>query len=82
MADNSNYEEWIADRRAVRPSGDLIDRVMTAVEDRQEQCKPDVYFADRLNDSRPVRWAACVAAMLIGSLPFLLVANVAYLLVF
>ena len=75
MADDPMYEEWIANRRAAAPSCGLTDRVMAVVEERDVQRKRHVRLADRLNDSRPARWAACVAAMLIGSVPFLIVAH-------
>ena len=82
MADEPMYDEWIANRRAAEPSRELTDRVMAAVEERDVQRKRYVRLADRMNESRPARWAACLAALLVGSLPFLLVAYVAKLLVF
>lgn len=82
MAKEPMYDEWIAYRRAAEPSRDLTDRVMAAVEERSVQRKPHLRLADRMNESLPARWAACVAAMLIGSLPFLFVAYVAQLLVY
>ena len=82
MADEPMYDEWIANRRAAEPSRELTDRVMAAVEERHVQRKRYVRLADRMNESRPARWAACLAALLVGSLPFLFVAYVAELLVF
>lgn len=82
MADEPMYDEWIANRRAAEPSFELTDRVMAAVEERDVQRKRYVRLADRMNESRPARWAACLAALLVGSLPFLIVAYVAELLVF
>ncbi len=82
MADEPMYDEWIANRRAAEPSRELTDRVMAAVEERDVQRKRYVRLADRMNESRPARWAACLAAMLVGSLPFLFTAYVAQLLVF
>lgn len=82
MADEPMYDEWIANRRAAEPSSELTDRVMAAVEERDMQRKHYVRLADRMNESRPARWAACLAALLVGSLPFLFVAHVAELLVF
>ena len=82
MADEPMYDEWIANRRAAEPSRELTDRVMAAVEERDVQRKRYVRLADRMNESRPARWAACLAALLVGSLPFLLVAYAAELLVF
>ncbi len=82
MADEPMYDEWIANRRAAEPSRELTDRVMAAVEERDVQRKRYVRLADRMNESRPARWAACLTALLVGSLPFLFVAYVAQLLVF
>ena len=82
MADEPMYDEWIANRRAAEPSRELTDRVMAAVEERGVHRKRYVPLADRMNESRPARWAACLAALLVGSLPFLFVAYVAQLLVF
>jgi hypothetical protein len=82
MSDEPMYDEWIANRRAAEPSRELTNRVMAAVEERDVQRKGCVRLADRLNQSRSARWAACVAASLVGSLPFLFVAQVAKLLVF
>ena len=82
MYDEPMYDEWIANRRAAEPSRELTDRVMAAVEERDVQRKRYVRLADRMNESRPARWAACLAALLVGSLPFLFVAYVAKLLVF
>ena len=81
MADEPMYDEWVANRRAAEPSRELTDRVMAAVEEREVQHEHYVRLADRMNESPPARWAACVAAVLVGSLPFLLVAYVAELLV-
>ncbi len=82
MADEPMYDEWIANRRAAEPSRELTDRVMAAVEERDVQRKRYVRLAGRMNESRPARWAACLAALLVGSLPFLFVAYVAQSLVF
>lgn len=82
MADGPMYEEWIANRRTAEPPRGLTDRVMAAVEERNVQRQRYVRLADRMNQSRLARWAACLAALLVGSLPFLFVAYVAELLVF
>jgi hypothetical protein len=76
------YDEWIANRRTAEPSRELSDRVMAAVEERYVHRKRNVRLADRMNESRLARLAACLAALLVGSLPFLLVAYVAQLLVY
>lgn len=61
------------------PPHELTDRVMVAVEEREVQVK-SVRLADRLNESRTARWAACTAALLVGSLPLLFVAHATKLL--
>ena len=38
-------------------------------------------LADRMNDSRPIRWAACLLGLVVGSLPLLYVAYAAKLIV-
>jgi hypothetical protein len=81
MPNKPIYDQWIACRRAAEPSRDLTDRVMAAIEERDAQRKHYVRLADRINESQPARWAACLAAMLVGSLPFLFVAHVAQMLV-
>jgi hypothetical protein len=82
MADEPLYDEWIARRRAAEPSRELTDRVMAAVEQQGARRKLYVRLAERINESRPARWAACLAALLVGSLPFLFVAYMAQLPVF
>lgn len=82
MADEPMYDEWIANRRAAEPSRELTDRVMAAVEERDVQREFYVRLPDRMNESRPARWAACLAAVLVGSLPFLIIAHAAKLLVY
>jgi hypothetical protein len=54
---------------------------MAAVEEREVQRNRYVRLADRINESRPARWTACLAALLVGSLPFVFVAYMAKLLV-
>ena len=80
--DESIYDQWIADRRTAEPSGELVDQVMAVVETRESDASDNsrVRLPDRLNESLPARWAACVAALLVGSLPFWFVASAAKLL--
>ena len=85
--DEHVYEDWLANRRAAEPSRDLTKQVMAAVEDRDVHRKEDagregyVRLAQRMDGSRLARCAACLAAVLVGSLPFLFVAHAAYLFV-
>ena len=82
MADEPMYDEWIANPRAAEPSRELTDRVMAEVEERDVQRKRHVRLADRMNNSLLARFAACLSALLVGSLPLLYVAHAAKLLVF
>jgi hypothetical protein len=82
MADEPLYDEWIAKRRAAEPSPELVDLVMAAVEDRDVQPSGFLRLADRMNNSRAACCAVCLASLLVGILPFLFVAQVAYLLEF
>jgi hypothetical protein len=71
VSENPMYDEWIASRRAAEAPRELTDRVMAAVEKRVVHY---VRLADRMNESQPARMAACLAALLVGCLPFLFVA--------
>jgi hypothetical protein len=77
MPDNPFYDEWIASRRALKAPRELTDRVMNAVEDRIVQRTHYVCLADRINESRPARLTACLAALAVGCLPLLFVAHAA-----
>ena len=77
MPDKPMYDEWIASRRAAKAPCKLTDRVMTAVDERVVQRKHSVRLADRINESRLARLTACLAALLVGCLPFLFVAYAA-----
>ena len=81
MTNEPMYDRWIARRQAAEPSHDLTDRVMASVEDRVV-CKRHVRLADRINESHPARLTACLAAFLVGCLPFIFVAYVAQSFVF
>ncbi|MCA9147666.1 MAG: hypothetical protein KDA92_00135 [Planctomycetales bacterium] len=82
MDNESIFDEWIANRRAVEPSCELTDRVMVAIERRGAPSVRNVRLADRMNNSLLARCAACLAALVVGSLPLLYVAHAAKLLVF
>lgn len=82
MAEGSKYDEWIAHRRAVEPSPGLTDRILAAVENRHVHRESHVRLADRVNESVFARWTACMAALLVGLLPFVFAAYVAELIVF
>ena len=94
MVTETQYQSWIESRRTAAPSCDLADRVMVAVEERVESERVEservesergvrrtARLADRMNDSRPIRWAACLLGLVVGSLPLLYVAYAAKLIV-
>lgn len=81
MADEQIYDDWLARCRSVSPPPDLTDCVMNSVEERANRPR-NVLLAERMNASLSTRLAACLAALLVGSLPFLFVAYVAQSLVF
>jgi len=81
MADEPMYDAWIARRRAAEPAHDVTGRVVASVEGRAPP-RRYVHFADRINESRPARLAACLAGLLVGSIPFFFVAYVAQSLAF
>jgi hypothetical protein len=77
MPEKPVYDEWLASRRAAKVPSELTDRVMAAVEKQVVQRKHYVRLADRINESQPARMTACLAALLVGFLPFLYVAYAA-----
>ena len=82
MSDESIYDEWIANRRDVEPPCGLADRVMDEVIHQDARLHHRVRLTERMNNIIPARWAACLSASLVGSLPFFYVAYAARLLVF
>lgn len=77
MPDEPMFDEWLASRRVAKVPDELTDRVMAAVEKRIVQREHYVRLADRINESQPARLTACLAALLVGCLPFLFVAYAA-----
>ena len=75
MSEEPTYDEWLAERQAVEPSNKLAGRVMAALESKEVQSVRRLRFAERINASQPARYAACLAAMAIGSVPFVFVAS-------
>jgi hypothetical protein len=66
------YQAWIEQRRAAAPPDEMPDRVMQSVMELQTEEKPvfAVRIAGWIERSRVACCAACAAAMLIGSTPF------------
>ena len=76
-----NYDDWIENRRSTKPSPELTDRVMAAIESETQQDRV-VVLAGPDNLSGLVSYLACLSAFLIGCLPFLYAAYAAKLLQF
>ena len=66
------YQAWLEQQRAAAPPGGLPDRVMQLVMEmpRAEKQVLPLRIANWIERSRVARCAACAAAMLIGSTPF------------
>ena len=79
MDDEPLYNEWIEDRRSDRPAHDFADRVMASL-NKQMPLRQRTPISDRLNKSLLARWAACLSAMIVGSLPFVYAAYAAKLI--
>lgn len=76
MKNESEFDDWIASRREVEPPAGLADTVMNSLKNR-DSTVPVIRLADRLNDSRSARVAACLAGLLVGCLPFVVLAYIA-----
>ena len=74
------YLAWIEQRRAAAPPDEMPEQVMRLVREVQTSQQPvlALRFASWIERSRVARYVACVAALLIGSTPF--VAYFAYLM--
>ena len=75
MPEEPTYDAWLAERQSVEPSNKMADRVMAALESKEVQSVRRLRFAERINASQPARYAACLASMAVGSLPFVFVAS-------
>ncbi|MCA9121773.1 MAG: hypothetical protein H6822_07210 [Planctomycetaceae bacterium] len=84
MPDDSDYEGWLNHRRSMSPSSELLGRIMSAVSHRETARRVSLLIRIGLwvEQSRVARCAACAAALLVGSMPFLFLAHVAQLIVF
>jgi hypothetical protein len=81
---NKPYEQWLAECRAVSPPATLADQIMSRVTnlERQRRALWWLRFVQRIERSRPARWAACGGALAIGGLPFVFLAYVAQFMAF
>ena len=72
------YQRWIVRRRGDRPTPEFSDRVMTAVTriEAGRRASRLVSVLLWIDHTRSRRLAACAAALLIGSLPFVYLAHI------
>ena len=82
MTNDENYHAWRSHRRALDLPPELADRIMADVHAQSLSGPVTERMATHANGSSLVPWSACVAALLVGLLPFIFVAYVAELLVF
>jgi hypothetical protein len=84
MTDEQDYDSWLENRRSLRPPGELADRIMSALSRRETARRVSSLLRVGLwiESSRLTRYAACTAALLVGSMPFLFLAHVAQIIVF
>jgi len=73
---DKHYEEWLAKRRNVSPPASLVDQIMSRVAnfERQRQHIWWLLVIQRIEHSRPLRFAVCGGALAIGGLPFFFLA--------
>jgi hypothetical protein len=78
------YEQWLAERRKVSPPATLADQIMSQVAELERQRRGVWWLrlVQRIEHSRPARWAVCGAALAIGCVPFVFLAHVAKFVTF
>ena len=84
MNSDKLYQRWLEQRRGERPVPELTDRVMAAVT-RTDIGRPATRLVLALiwiDRSRARRLAACVGALLLGSMPFVYLAYISQAFVF
>ena len=72
---------WLAKRRQLSPPATMTDEIMSRVV-KLEGRRRDIWWlrlAQRIEQSRPARWAVCGGALFVGSVPFVFLAYVAKL---
>jgi hypothetical protein len=78
---HKSYEQWLAERREVSPPVTLADEIMSQVAEL-ERWRRDLLWlrvVQRIEQSRAARWAVCGGALVIGSLPFVVLVRAAQL---
>ena len=78
------YEQWLAERREISAPVTLADQIMSRVANMERQRRAIWWLRliQRIEHSRPARWAVCGGALAIGGLPFVFLAYVAQLVTF
>lgn len=76
---HTHYDQWLAERRDVRPPSGLAEQVMSRVVelDCERRSIWWVRLVQRIECSRAARWSVCGGALAIGCLPFFFFARVA-----
>ena len=83
-SDDERYQHWLERRRSERSSPELTDHVMAAVT-RADISQPVLRLVLVLlwiDRSHLRRLAACIGALLLGSMPFIYVAYISQVFVF
>jgi len=78
------YEEWLAKGRNVSPPASLADQIMSRVANLERQQREIWWLVliQRIERSRPLRFAVCGGALAIGGLPYFFLAYVAQFVTF
>lgn len=78
------YNQWLAQRRQEVPPPTLANEIMQRVGDLEQhrQASWSLRLMQCVEHSRAGRWAACGAALAVGSVPFLFLAYVAQFVTF
>lgn len=84
MSEDRDYEQWLEQRRSVRPTSELANRIMRSVDSRETVIRVSLPVRAGLwiEQSRLTRIAACLTALVIGSTPFVFLAYAAQLIAF
>ena len=78
------YEKWLAEHRDISPSPTLADQIMSQVAELELQ-RREIWWlrvVQRIEQSRPARWAICGGALAIGCLPFVFLVRASQLVPF
>ena len=83
-SDDQRYQHWLEHRRSTRSDPNLTDRVMASIT-RTSVGRPasrGVLLLMWMDRSRLRRFAACIGALLVGSVPFVYLAYISQVFIF